>query len=90
VTPKVSWRQALAWRIVAPARRAAISRQAGWISPVVVRGGVVAGTWEGDGSTLRISWFAEVGKPPKQALGAETARFARLVGRNLAVEVVPA
>ena len=38
-------------RIVAPARRAAVSRQAGWISPVVVLGGVVAGTWERDGST---------------------------------------
>jgi len=77
-------------RIVAPARRAAVSRQAGWISPVVVRGGVVSGTWERDGSTLRISWFAEVGKPPKQALTAETARFAKLVGRDLAIEIVPA
>jgi hypothetical protein len=26
-------------------RRAAVSRQAGWISPVVLVGGVVCGTW---------------------------------------------
>ena len=49
-------------RIVAPARRAAVSRQAGWISPVVVRGGVVAGTWELDGSALKVAWFPEAGK----------------------------
>ena len=74
-------------RIVAPARRAAVSRQAGWISPVVVLGGVVAGTWELDGPTARISWFGEAGKPPKQALGAETTRLATILGRDLAVEV---
>ncbi|HET9540089.1 MAG TPA: crosslink repair DNA glycosylase YcaQ family protein [Candidatus Limnocylindria bacterium] len=75
-------------RIVAPARRAAVSRQAGWISPVVVLGGVVAGTWELDGPTARISWFGEAGKPQKQALGAETTRLATILGRDLAVEVV--
>ncbi len=76
-------------RIVAPARRAAVSRQAGWISPVVVLGGVVAGTWElrrlhGCGS----AGSARAGKPPKQALGAETTRLATIIGRDLAVEVV--
>jgi Winged helix DNA-binding domain len=74
-------------RIVAPPRRAAVSRQAGWISPVVVLGGVVAGTWELDGSTARISWFGESGKPPRQALSAETTRLATIIGRDLAVEM---
>ena len=53
-------------RIVAPARRAAVSRQAGWISPLVVvgrRGGRNMGV---EGSTVRISWFGENGKPPKR------------------------
>jgi winged helix DNA-binding protein len=77
-------------RIVAPSRRAAVSRQAGWISPVVVLGGVVAGTWERDGSTLRISWFAEAGKLPKRAIGDEVARLGLVVGSALATEIVAA
>src|SRR6185437_8082890 len=32
--------------LLAPARRAEVSRAAGWIAPVVVRGGRVIGTWE--------------------------------------------
>jgi len=75
-------------RIVAPARRAAVSRQAGWISPVVLLGGVVAGTWELDGSTARVNWFGEAGKPPTRVLSAEAARLANIVGREIAVEVV--
>jgi hypothetical protein len=35
--------------IIAPHRRQAISRAGGWIAPVVVAGGRVAGTWELDG-----------------------------------------
>ena len=70
-------------RIVAPARRAAVSRQAGWISPVVQLGGVVAGTWELDKSTLRIDWFAESGKPPGRALADEARRWSGMTGRDL-------
>jgi hypothetical protein len=76
-------------RIVAPARRAAVSRQAGWISPVVLQGGVVAGTWELDGSTARVRWFDETGRPPKRALGSEVARWGRIVGRSLELGLVP-
>ena len=38
--------------VIAAARRSAVSRTAGWIAPVVLRGGRVAGTWtlDGDGS----------------------------------------
>jgi hypothetical protein len=32
--------------VIAPQRRTAVSRQSGWIAPIVVAGGVVAGTWE--------------------------------------------
>lgn len=74
-------------RIVAPARRAAVSRQAGWISPVVVRGGVVVATWELDGGTIRVGWFAEAGRTPVKALEVAASRLAELVGRELAVAV---
>jgi Winged helix DNA-binding domain len=78
-------------RIVAPARRAAVSRQAGWISPVVVVvGGVVVGTWELDGSTARVSWFAEAGRAPVRALGEEVGRIGQIVGRELTVETIAA
>ena len=70
-------------RIVATARRSAVSRQAGWISPVVVLGGVVAGTWELDGSALRVSWFSESGKPPRRALADEGRRWSAMTGRDL-------
>jgi len=72
-------------RIVAPARRAAVSRQAGWISPVILRGGDVAGTWQLDGATIEIEWFSEAGKPPKRAVSAEVARLGSILGRDLEV-----
>jgi len=39
--------------VVPSARRTAVSRQAGWISPVVVARGVVCGTWTLDGDRAR-------------------------------------
>jgi hypothetical protein len=75
-------------RVVAPARRAAVSRQAGWISPVVLMGGVVAGTWELNGSTARVSWFREAGTPPKRSLGLEVSRLSRIMGIELAAETI--
>ena len=78
-------------RIVAPARRAAVSRQAGWISPVVVLGGVVAGTWELDGSTRthqlvrRGRQAAETGRWPTEVgtiVEDDGARAARLESRR--------
>jgi hypothetical protein len=74
-------------RVVSPARRAAVSRQAGWISPVVVAGGVVAGTWELQPSTAPISWFREAGRVPRRALDAEVARLSSIVGRELEAEI---
>ena len=35
--------------VIAPARRTDVSRQSGWIAPLVVAGGVVGGTWDLDG-----------------------------------------
>jgi hypothetical protein len=69
--------------VVPPARRAAVSRQSGWISPVVVAGGAVRGTWELDDAETRISWFAESGRPPRTQLRAEVARLGEILGREL-------
>jgi hypothetical protein len=77
-------------RVVPAARRAAVSRQAGWISPVVVVGGVVSGTWELDDSHVRIAWFPEAGRPPRRALGLEVARLAAILDRDLAPAIVVA
>ena len=45
--------------VVPTARRREVSKQSGWISPVVVKGGVVSGTWERDDDTVRITWFGK-------------------------------
>jgi hypothetical protein len=70
------------------ARRAAVSRQSGWISPVVVTGGVVSGTWELEDDLVRVAWFEESGRTPRARLGDEVARLSSILGRDLSVEVV--
>jgi DNA glycosylase AlkZ-like len=69
--------------VVPTARRAAVSRQSGWISPVVVVGGVVCGTWELAGDRVRLAWFTEAGRPPRSALLAEVARLSSILERGL-------
>ncbi|MFN8624202.1 MAG: crosslink repair DNA glycosylase YcaQ family protein [Chloroflexota bacterium] len=74
--------------IIAPARRTAVSRTAGWIAPVVIRGGRVTGTWEVDGGTVAIDWFAEAGPAPREAdLAAEVARWSMITGRPLTIRL---
>ncbi|HUF01035.1 MAG TPA: winged helix DNA-binding domain-containing protein [Gaiellaceae bacterium] len=70
-------------RVVPRSRRAAVSKQAGWISPVVVVGGVVCGTWELDRDLARVAWFGEAGRPPRKALDAEVARLSSILGRDV-------
>jgi hypothetical protein len=77
-------------RVVPAARRTAVSKQSGWISPVVVAGGVVRGTWELDGQTLHVAWFKEAGRPPRTALKAEAARLSSILGLDLHLSVAPA
>jgi hypothetical protein len=69
------------------ARRADVSRTAGWIAPVVVSGGVVCGTWELDGTDVRIGWFKEAGRVPRKALDGEIDRLSAITGRDLAAAV---
>jgi DNA glycosylase AlkZ-like len=73
---------------VVPQRyRRLVSKQSGWIAPLVVAGGEVIGTWELDGSTVRIGTFAGGRKPAKQALTSEARRMAALLGRELTLDV---
>jgi hypothetical protein len=65
--------------IVPPARRKLVSRNAN----LVLAGGVVAGTWSVRGDRAEVSWFAEAGRPPRTALGAEVARLGTILGRPL-------
>ena len=69
--------------VVPSARRGAVSKQSGWISPVVVAGGVVCGTWELDGEGVRVDWFREAGKVPRKALKAEVERLSSILDRGL-------
>lgn len=73
--------------VIAPARRGAVSRQSGWISPIVVRGGVVAGTWKLADDTVEVAWFGEGGAPPRRAIGVEVGRLAVLLDRDLGLRV---
>jgi hypothetical protein len=74
-------------RVVPSARRAAVSRQAGWISPVVVAGGAVTGTWELDGDRVAIAWFGEAGRPPRSAVEAEVTRLASILDCPLGSDI---
>jgi hypothetical protein len=73
--------------VVPPGRRRAVSRQSGWIAPIVVVGGVIRGTWNVEGDRVGIAWFGEAGRPPRTALAEEVARLSKLVGRPLILDV---
>ena len=66
--------------VVPAEHRAKVSRTAGWISPIVVVGGRVAGTWELDKDTLAVSLFPDAERPPMDALEAEAAHVAQASG----------
>jgi hypothetical protein len=73
--------------VVPAARRAAVSKQSGWISPVVVARGVVCGTWELDGERVRVAWFREAARPPRKALNEEVARLSSILDRGLSTAI---
>jgi hypothetical protein len=73
--------------VIPAARRAAVSRQAGWIAPIVVAGGSVKGTWGLYGDRVRIGWFKEAGRPPRTQLEAEVERLSSILDRDLHSEV---
>ncbi|MEU9498663.1 crosslink repair DNA glycosylase YcaQ family protein [Streptomyces sp. NPDC048196] len=69
-------------RLIAAARRTAVSRSGGWISPVVAHEGRVAGVWEFTEETVGVTLFAEHGAVPAAGLEAEAAHLARCTGRE--------
>jgi winged helix DNA-binding protein len=76
--------------VVPPARRGDVSQQSGWISPVVIAGGVVCGTWQLDGDRASIRWFAEAGRPPRTALEGEVARLSAILDRSIRARITAA
>jgi hypothetical protein len=69
--------------VLPAARRTAVSKQSGWIAPIVVAGGVVRGTWELVADEARVVWFKEAGAVPRTALHAEVERLSTIIGRHL-------
>jgi hypothetical protein len=69
--------------VIPAGRRSEVSKQSGWIAPVVVSKGVVCGTWELDGNSVRIAWFEEAGRFPRRALGTEVERLGAILERDL-------
>lgn len=72
---------------VPPARRAQVSRAAGWISPTVVTGDGVIGTWQIGGDRLEVDLFADGPPVDSELLEAEADRLARLLQSSLRLSV---
>ncbi len=72
--------------VVLAKRRPSVSKQSGWISPVVVSGGAVSGTWEMRDNQVAVSWFKE-SRLPRQRLEEEVERLGQIVGRSLDIRV---
>ncbi|MGK8522505.1 DNA glycosylase AlkZ-like family protein [Nocardia asteroides] len=63
------------------AHRAKVSRTAGWISPIVVVGGRIAGIWELGEDAVEIAMFDNA-PLPKRGLDAAVAHVALTAGRE--------
>ncbi|MDQ3484257.1 MAG: winged helix DNA-binding domain-containing protein [Actinomycetota bacterium] len=66
--------------LIAPHRRALVSRPAGWISPVVVHGGRVVGVWDPTDTHADIRLWSDI---PDEGLTHEVARWSTHLGRAL-------
>jgi len=73
--------------VVSARRRTTVSKQAGWIAPVVLAGGVVRGTWGLAGDRLQVAWFKEAGAVQRTALQGEVKRLSAILGRDFDLEV---
>jgi hypothetical protein len=74
---------------ISPAHRPDVSRAAGWIAPVLVVGGRVAGTFKTRESTLEVTIFKDAPPVASALLEAETARISNLIGKPLTLAVRP-
>jgi hypothetical protein len=62
--------------LVPPSRRAEVSRTGGWISPVVLSGGRVAGVWDATGGAIAVTPFTDL---PAAPLETEITRVTDLL-----------
>ncbi|MFE5729991.1 winged helix DNA-binding domain-containing protein [Streptomyces sp. NPDC056528] len=74
-------------RVLRAERRKAVSRTSGWITPVVVHRGRVAGVWEINDGTVDVQLFSESSEVPKDALEAEVGHLEVCSGRSYAMSV---
>jgi hypothetical protein len=74
-------------RLLRAERRKAVSRTSGWITPVVVYRGRVAGVWEITDGAVDVQLFAESPEVPKDALEAEVGHLEACNGRSYAMSV---
>ncbi|MFI9504065.1 winged helix DNA-binding domain-containing protein [Nocardia sp. NPDC052566] len=63
------------------AHRAKVSRAAGWISPLVVAGGRITGTWELTEDTVLLSMFDDAKPLPEHGIDAAVDHLAAVAGR---------
>jgi hypothetical protein len=73
-------------RLLAPERRALATKGAN----LVIRGGVMSGTWRVRGDDLGVAWFDEAGPAPVTALEREAQRLANLRGQQLKLALTSA
>ena len=73
--------------IIAPHRRSVVSRSAGRISPVVIAGGRVAGTWEVKDHRVDVQLFKEAAEVSRKVLEHEVETSAVLPGDGYTVSV---
>jgi hypothetical protein len=71
-------------RLVPADRRKAVSRTAGWISPVVVHEGRVVGVWELTDATVDVRLFPQA-DVPMDGLEAEVEHLAACTGQSLSL-----
>ncbi|MGV9821850.1 winged helix DNA-binding domain-containing protein [Nocardia xishanensis] len=64
--------------LLSKAHRARVSRTAGWIAPIVVVDGRIAGTWEREGAEVVVSMFD--GAPLPKNIDAAVERVAKAAG----------
>jgi DNA glycosylase AlkZ-like len=73
--------------VPAPEHKAAVSRTSGWISPVLLDGGRIAGTWRQESTggrlAIEITPFGSLRRGVKAAAEAEAARWARYAASPL-------
>jgi hypothetical protein len=65
--------------LVEPQFQARVFRPQGWISAVVLVGGVVVGTWKPDRGRVEIDLFRRTGRPPRAQLAEEIDRIQSLL-----------